>query len=61
MGKYYYNDPFDGFVGVIIAVFILIAFLWAYREVPQFYAFVHHPITGFHEAVTQVQLWWNQR
>ena len=57
----YHNDPFDGFVGILTAIFILIAFLWAYREVPQFYAFVHHPVAGIKEIVATLKSWWQQR
>lgn len=54
VGKYYYHsDPWDGFVGVLTAIFVLIAFIWAYDSVPQFYAAVHHPIgDGIRPIVT---------
>lgn len=36
--------PWDGFVDGMVVLFIIAAFAWAYTEVPQFYALVHHPI-----------------
>jgi len=65
-GKYqyhydYHNDPFDGFVGVITAIFVIVALLWGYREVPQFYSFVHHPIAGIKEFGSYIKYLWSQR
>jgi phage shock protein PspC (stress-responsive transcriptional regulator) len=61
MGKYYYNDPWDGFVGVLTAIFLLIAFLWGYSHVPQFYEFVHHPIAETKQLVSYIGSLWQQR
>jgi phage shock protein PspC (stress-responsive transcriptional regulator) len=50
----YQHDPWDGFLGVLTAIFIGIALIWAYREVPQFYFFAHHPIAGTKELISYI-------
>jgi phage shock protein PspC (stress-responsive transcriptional regulator) len=64
MGKYYYhyhNDPWDGFVGVLTAIFVFIAFGWAYLHVPYVYELVHHPLLETKAAIAQIQTWWSMR
>ncbi|MDR3571647.1 MAG: PspC domain-containing protein [Candidatus Pacebacteria bacterium] len=56
----YRSDPFDGFVGVITAIFLIVAFLWAYHDVPQFYFFLHHPIAGTKELFAYVGSLWQR-
>lgn len=62
MGTYYHyhSDPWDGFVGVLTAIFLVIALVWAYDYVPQFYLLVHHPIAETKALFGQLRAWWSK-
>jgi phage shock protein PspC (stress-responsive transcriptional regulator) len=42
-------DAWKGFAGVLSAIFIVIAFGWAYLHIPQVHSFVLHPVAGIKE------------
>lgn len=57
---HYRHDPWDGFFGVLTAIFLVTAFVWAYRDIPQFYLLVHHPIAETKVLFGQLKAWWNK-
>ncbi|HUO50074.1 MAG TPA: PspC domain-containing protein [Candidatus Paceibacterota bacterium] len=60
-GEYqWHSDPWDGFMGVITFIFLVIAFAWAYTHVPEMWYFIHHPIASIKEWPAQIASWWNR-
>ena len=51
----YSYTEWDGFGDGLTILFLAVAFGWAYLHVPQVYDFVHHPILGTEQAITQIK------
>ncbi|HEV3245220.1 MAG TPA: PspC domain-containing protein [Candidatus Paceibacterota bacterium] len=50
-GNEYGYSEWDGLVDGLTVLFLVIAFVWAYTQIPQVYAFVHHPIAGTEQFI----------
>ena len=55
-GCYHYS-AWDGIAGSLMILFVIIACIWAYFSVPEFYFLVYHPVAAAEQLVSYLQTW----